>query len=411
MRWNPNRNERSLIRPIVLLLGVVFLSGADRNDERPAISSEELEARRDRIEKMSESDRNRLTQNLSRFLAFPAAKQDDLIELHQELDQNQDLLETKRQFEEWLNQLSPWQRQELVRQTTVEGKLAVVTAILQEQEQQRLEQEQLRQRVDEIFNEFFKPFGPKPTRSRMSSDYIDSIISFLEKQIPEDARPSKKLSRPGRRAAVLLAVLDHFADRPNAREEPIPMDIYEELRRKVSLYRGGTHLFNDNDEDASRNFTRTLAGSVIYIGYEEILNERERPRSHEEWLKYLDKFDTKYRREFDETFERSREEALRNLSFTFTKLYIEQNAPDFRRESDQLRERMRSLGLFRDWPPRRGGGRGPSGGPDREGRGPNNGPDREERGPGGPGRGPMFNREGERRGEEPRFRRSEREDR
>ena len=243
------------------------------------------------------------------------------------------------------------------------------------------------------------------------------ILEFLEKQLPQDKRPPKSLSVPSRRAVVLLNVLDQYADRENAQEEPIPLEIFKEIEKKIRDTQSTPRppLLRDDDKDPSRNITRLLAWNVLFIGFEEILSERPRPKNHEELLKFVDQFDLKYRREFEEMSKRSRSEAFEKLSRTFTDLYFEQQAPEFRRESERLRERMRSLGLFRDWQSRRGG-RGPGGGPDRDGRdgrGPG-GPDL-GRGPGGvdrDGRGPRFGREGERPpADDDRFRRSPRGDR
>ncbi|WP_166819767.1 hypothetical protein [Thalassoroseus pseudoceratinae] len=418
MRWklSPNKRlpEAVLSTPVwsaLIVCSVFCMSGTDQRPTTPSISPDEIDARRARIKAMSASDRSRLQQNLSRFLALPAEKQADLVELHRQIESDSALRDTKEKFEEWLSNLSPWQRQELTSQSTVDKKLTVVRGILTKQRQQREESRQLQQRVEEIWA---KHWDAKPPRSfKMPTAALDRTIDFLEQQLPKDERPSKSLSTQSRRAVVLLNVLDHYADRENAQEEPIPLEIFKEIERKIRERQSVPRppLIREDDKDPSRNVTRLLAWNVLFIGFEEILSERPRPKNHEELLEFVDQFDPKYRRDFEEMSKRSRSEAFEKLSRTFTDLYFEQQAPEFRRESERLRERMRSLGLFRDWQPRRGGR-----GPDRDGRGPGGpgGPDL-GRGPGGgdrDGRGPRFRREGERPPEDDdRFRRPPRDDR
>ncbi len=400
------------------------MSGADPDATPNPLSSKEISERRSRIEKMSETDRNRLEHNLTRFLAFPTEKQSELIDLQQQLNADPLLQETKTQFEVWMSNLTPWQRQELTSQETIDGKLAVVESILAEQRRQREESQQLQERVEEIWA---KHWDARPPRfMHMDPGKLDRIITFLEQELPADERPSAGLSKQTRRIAVLLAVLDHYADREDAHEEPIPLAVFEQLKRKLPSLPHAPPLFRDNDKEAARSVTRLLAGNILFVGYKEILDERPRPKNHEELLKFVDQFGEKYRQEFEAAKIRSRSDAFEKLSRTFTDLYFEQKAPDFRKESDRLRDRMRTLGLFGEWPPRRGnrgsGGGGP-GGPDRDGRGPSGpnggGPDRDGRGPGGPngggpdrdGRRPGTEREDDRRGDDNRFRRPTREDR
>lgn len=414
MRWKPSRNKRSF--PIagqsrtllgLLICSVVCLLGADPDATPNPVSSKEMADRRSRIKEMSETDRNRLENNLSRFLALPTEQQAELIDLYHQLNADPSLQETQRQFEDWVSNLTPWQRKELTSQKTVDGKLAVVEAILDEHRRQREESQQLQERVEEIWA---KHWDARPPRFlHMETGKLDRIIAFLEQNLPDEDRPSAGLSKPTRRIAVFLAVLDHYADREDAREEPIPLTVFEQLKRKLPSFPNGPPLFRDNDKEAARSVTRLLAGNVLFIGYKEILDERPRPKNHEELLKFVDQFGEKYRREFEAASIRSRSEAFEKLSRTFTDLYFEQKAPDFRKESDRLRDRMRTLGLFGEWPPRRGG----RGGPDREGRGPggpknggskNGGPDREDR-------RPDSDREDNRRGDDNRFRRPSRDDR
>ncbi len=111
----------------LFLLGIPFLFLL-----WPAVDAEEEAqiARRRQIENMTASERERLEGNFDRFQELPEAKKAALRKIEHAVAEDKDLYSTLRQFDQWLNTLTPWERDALRKAETPEAKLQFVSQIV-----------------------------------------------------------------------------------------------------------------------------------------------------------------------------------------------------------------------------------------------------------------------------------------
>jgi hypothetical protein len=96
------------------------------------VSPDELKARRERIEKMSEVERQSLKRKYEAFLALPEDRKDAFRQLHDALEDDatgQNLRNVLWNYDAWLRTLSPWERAQIQAETDPKARLELVRRI------------------------------------------------------------------------------------------------------------------------------------------------------------------------------------------------------------------------------------------------------------------------------------------
>jgi len=198
----------SRTRVIGVLVAVVLLGGGTTED------ASVLEARRQSIEKLSQSDLNRLKRNYETFLKLPTERREQLVRLNDELQEDaknggrlQKLLD---QYNAWLFKLSPFDRDNLLNTADPGERAQLVQKIIQDQQKQRLARA-TRGPVIPLIGGRFDSVSP------LSSSELDAVLTAVEQNFLNET--AKKH-------------IESQASAPRERHLQVLRSVMEQLRRE-----------------------------------------------------------------------------------------------------------------------------------------------------------------------------------
>jgi hypothetical protein len=195
----------SSARLILVLAGALFLVGATTED------ASVLEARRHSIEKLSQSDLNRLKRNYETFLKLPRERREQLVKLNDELQEDakngghlQKLLD---QYNAWLFKLSPFDRDNLLNTSDPGERAQMVQKIIQDQQKQRLARS-TRVPFIPLIGGRFDAVAP------LSSSELDAVLtavqqSFLNETAKKDVESTASVPRE-RHLQILRSAMEQL---------------------------------------------------------------------------------------------------------------------------------------------------------------------------------------------------------
>jgi hypothetical protein len=190
------RNFRFARGPLVgALFGLVLFSGATTED------ASVLEARRQKIQTLSQSELNRLKRNYENYLKLPQEKRQQLADLDDELEQDAKagghLGKLLDQYNAWLSKLSPFDRDKLLNTPDPGERAELVQKLLQEQKQRSLRAGQAR--FVALLN------GHLDASPRLSAKDLDVVFSAVEQNYLRD-ESKERLGRTTTARAHHIAV-------------------------------------------------------------------------------------------------------------------------------------------------------------------------------------------------------------
>ena len=249
----PNKTSRSpwlLIGTTLLAVGSLpFLTGADRG-------SAQYEQDRKQIAAMSATQRAQFEQNFTEFSGMSPAQRLKLVAFHRELENDPALRQTLASYQKWLQTLSPWERDELRKETDLAKRMSLV-----------------------------RKFKGSSALEGLNADDLAAVMQVIEKSATYNTDERKKLSTsepPARYLVILSKALPSRSRRPGARwpassRMPKIIDAIsdDKLRERLDGI--------DDDDDKRR-----ALGLAILAGLERqfsILREQNKPSQQE-----LDKF-------------------------------------------------------------------------------------------------------------------------
>lgn len=217
---------------VLIAVGLVWLvwpaGGADQ---------EELAARRERIEKMSATERDRLERNYERFQKLSREEQAALQEIEESVELDTGLKSTLTGYERWLETLTPWERLELRNADTVAEKIQVVRFIDAERKNHL---EEIKQE-DQYYADLIKQNLPRQRKwegVRLSDEELFEMMAVLDKAYGSQVKLHRN-SLPGQAAYNLqlmaVALKSNLEQRPDqAREQPLPAETMQTMIETIS---------------------------------------------------------------------------------------------------------------------------------------------------------------------------------
>jgi hypothetical protein len=350
----------------VIAVGIVFAVAGALTGWASSDMPSDADARRREIASMSRAERDRLERNLHRFQAASAEDRQRLRRLDTLVHRDSALEQTLREYTAWLDDLSPWQRQEVAAGDDADVKVAVIRRILADQKRQREEYEREQERLNELFNNqrnrYVPQFGSRPgfhEWERLGCDDVARALRPLEEAIPAELRPPAHLDTADWNLEVLSAALKHYSKRPEFNEEPIPRpvlaDIVAELpdERRQQFYK--SHI---EKSEGPRFLTAVLVKIASENWWDEARRERRMPKSRAEVEALVTKLSPESQAEFarlqadspHKTFE-----AYVQLMRAYHDLWTEERAAEFNRRSAELRDVYKKLDFRGPFPEPFGG--------------------------------------------------------
>lgn len=130
-----DRAARDAIRTLfsAALCFTALVLRAESAHAEPA-TSHDREAARQKIAAMTESERTRLKSDFEKFRLLPANEQDKLRQLDRELQKDADLQRTMKEYLDFLEPLSPGEREDLHRESAPDRRAALVRTMMKEQQ-------------------------------------------------------------------------------------------------------------------------------------------------------------------------------------------------------------------------------------------------------------------------------------
>jgi hypothetical protein len=245
MKTNPIRRiEPGLVVLLAAVgLGVFALFQAPDLFGEPAPSSPAYVANRERIEQMTQSERDRIQHRFEKFNELSAARQDELRKLHADLQTAKDgtkLQKVLKRYNDWLTSLSVVERDELRTKLrdakTVDAQWQIVAQTKQKKDDERLLQfasgrdrfdyynEKDPKKKEEILAQIREKYtyGARrrwgPTLKPDELDLVINVIADLLKPSAAQRAEWEKLKSPKRRLKIMIAALQEHEKRRRKRE-------------------------------------------------------------------------------------------------------------------------------------------------------------------------------------------------
>ena len=245
MTTNPTRRiELSLAALLVAVgLGVFALIQAPGLFGEPAPSSPEFDANRERIERMTQPERDRIKRRFEKFEELSAARREELRKLHSALQtapDGKELQKVLKRYNDWLTSLSVVERDELRTKLqeakTTADQWQIVAQTKQKKDDERLLQSASRTDRREYYNEK-DPEKKKEVLAQIREKYaygvrrrwgptlkvdeLDLVINVIADQLQPSAEQRaewEKLKPQKRRLKIMIAALQEHSKRRRKRE-------------------------------------------------------------------------------------------------------------------------------------------------------------------------------------------------
>lgn len=337
MEMKPRHNKNSS-RPVsvrgyagfLILLSAPFLLGAGDNDRTAS------EENRQQIRKMTSTQQAKLQRNFAEFQKLSVEDQNVIRKLHQRLEEDANkggnLNEMMLVYKEWLKTLSPWQREELLKQKDPLARLELVRKFKQQQELAELERtlspskkEQLRKADPATREKLIREFKRDPeTMSRRSSlgfsrrgfrplfstAEFDNIMSLVEENtVTDDEDLHARLAsatKIERHLLVLLAALKQsqkqqtpqIGDPKNSKSQrPLPVSWPDDaLMEKLMVMTGNSEFQKrlgtiESPEGRRRHLFFSITGSFNSEWWAELRQNSPSDEELQKFFKQIDQFD------------------------------------------------------------------------------------------------------------------------
>jgi hypothetical protein len=336
----------------VALLWPLALLGA-AGDVGQTVSSQEAEQRRQKIEGLSQADRQRLQQKYQQFLALSESQKFEYRELHQALEANPKLRDVVLRYTEWLETLLPWQQREIRREKEPSAKLKLVLDYMQEQRRREAATERFYPGV--LGPEMrFRGFGP-----RMSSADLNAVLAAVERDVgptlTRDRREAlQKHEGLSRHLVLLEAVLQREQAIGRTTRDLWPDErLMSQMIATLSVERLRRHLESISEPEAQR---RSLVQTLVRgLGAELQQQAAQKVLPAEGSQEKLDELFTKLDdRRREEIMRMPTDMANRRLAL----LYLWQHPEEFPVDGEQFRSVVQQLFARAGFRPPRGPGEG-----------------------------------------------------
>ena len=365
----------------LILLSAPFLMGAGKTE------STAIEKNRQQIRTMTAEQQEKLKRNFAEFQKLSVKDQNVIRKLHQRLEEDAQnggkLRELMWVYKEWLKTLSPWDREDLLKQKDPVARLELVREFKQLQEYEEWEEtlpfterRKLRRVTGEarqkLIREFKRVQETRPSRSSISfghrrrpqipSEQFGKIMELVEShtKIPADVQDQfSSITMAERHLLVLLEALKQQRNRlpsvpqkqPNREGShvspvPWPDDLLMEMIANAVSDSNFHDRYQSYGDDTERR--RRFLFFRIYNSFISEWRDLHKPsgKQLQEFFKELDQSDK------DKLLRLSRFEQCRRLKWLY---YTKQgNQSKFHNEYSKLREVTRPYFRFS-----RGRGKGP----------------------------------------------------
>lgn len=351
--WWQNSGQKTWWILGAIALFLLLINGNDAEERYPQLSE-----RIKQVEGLSTPERQRLEQQLDEFLALPEETQGQLQQLIVAIEADPALQKTATSYGEFLENLSPWERQQLVSMTDVDEKLQAVTRLQAREQQREQARQQEKLEADRAWSEVIEGSGGRSFGGGMSdrNRHGKQILQSLLAQLPPEVQARLSLSEddPAYPMNVLATILEHYSTRPDFKEEPIPRDVLEKVAK--SLPDEG-RLLGSIEKDGPRRVVAFMASQTKWYWIEKRRGEKI---NREELLSFRKSLSPKLQADFDKREAVDSSEALSRLRLAwFMARLSTEGAP--------LEKWMKELGLDREHRRPGDGGRRPGSGGGRPG--------------------------------------------
>ncbi len=265
----------------LLVLGIPFLFRSVPDAEQEALA-----ARRQKIESMTISERERLERNFERFQQLPPERQEVLRGIEKAVSEDETLNKTLLEFERWLTTLSPWERMELRNAETVDDKLQFVSAITTARRQEAEDSLQNQKEWEEYVIRNLSRFqgqGRRPEPHRVSDNQISYMMTVLE-SYASDVKLTKN-SLPGCAAYNIQLLTEALKANivavglEQARSKPLPEETVQKMIDQITDPKSLTNVQEIFDKNGSKGFVFYLAFKLEMAWWNE---SRKHPPSQQE---------------------------------------------------------------------------------------------------------------------------------
>lgn len=220
------RNHHRVGIVVGLLCTLCALSGADE----PRSGREGVEQARQRVEKMSAGERDRIRKNFQAFRALPVERQEQLLTLHAEVQSDPKLQDVMQRYYEWFVTLEAGQQDDLRNAKGVNQKVSRVKEFRKAQ-------------ADERSSHDLAEFGPIAKQARqlptLTEKQLDEVMAIFEGTLPENTLKSEEKAKLAsltgaprqRQSQILSYVVDREIekDRRSNSPQPLSADLVKKL--------------------------------------------------------------------------------------------------------------------------------------------------------------------------------------
>ena len=254
------------------------------------LGRQEYEVRRKRIAEMTASERKRLQHKTKIFGKLSEKDRQRYVALDRELEKDPKLRRILKANQQWLRTISPWQQDELRKESLPDKRVALVRKIKRQQAEKR-QQEQKRRSRPRWSSRFTRQKGRMPM---LDSADLAAVMKVVEENLPT---PPETLDDPltsaQRHLRVLTAAVKQQAgpERPGRVQWP-ENDLSEKMIAAISDERKQNRFRGMNDPKRRR---RMLARVVVMSVFAEWRDVEQREPTREELEKFFRELDENQR--------------------------------------------------------------------------------------------------------------------
>jgi hypothetical protein len=346
-------NRWRLFAGCIIVVAVIPLCLGAGDDVRPT-----QEVHRRQIQEMTAAERRRLELNFQTYRQLSDSERENYDKLHRMVEDDPSLRELMYVYAEWLKTLSPWEREELRKETDPAARVELVRQFKEEQERKHLEQGIESPGSMEAGPGRFSRFG-----RHLDAADLAAVFEVLEASLPPDLIESFK---PHDGLARYVAVLDAHLGRQRPGRFPLFSDeLTEQMIAAIADESLQEQLTRSSNIERRRNELRTLISRSLWVVWWAEFEKRK--PSDDQIYEFYAQLPPRERADYTSL---PPDEAKRKLMGHYMRAQQEESgrANDF----EKFRRVLRGVSPPRSFP--RGPGRSSSKGGSRSGSGPNSGP-------------------------------------
>ena len=250
----------------------------------------EYKAQRKRIAEMTASERKRLQHKYKAFEKLSEKDRQRYVALDRELEKDPKLRRILKAYQQWLRTISPWQQDELRKESIPDKRVALVREFKRQQAEKR-QQEQKRRSRPRWSSRFTRQTARMP---KLDSADLAAVMKVVEENLPSPLGTlAEPLTSAQRYLRVLTAAVKQQAgqDRPDRMQWP-ENDLSEKMIAAISDERKQNRFREMNDPKRRR---RMLARVVKMSVFAEWRDVEQREPTREELEKFFRELDENQR--------------------------------------------------------------------------------------------------------------------